>query len=245
MSLDKAFRWISGWKTSVVSYGRYLLKTFWPENLAVIYPLPKLVWPRLALTAARPCLIVISWLGLARAAASVPYLPVGWLWFLGTLVPVIGIVQVGGQALADRYTYFPSIGIFIAVAFGLRELAEQFQIPKIIARRRGSCDSRRVLVLTENQLRYWRDSETLFPHALAVTKDNDVAHLNLGVALEEQRRTGRSAGRISRSPERSHPELYQTHNNIGNLLDNMGKPEAALAEYRKAVQLESETRLFA
>src|SRR5471030_3282750 len=116
-------------ENTVVAYGRYLLKLFWPENLAVIYPLSG-AFPWWQLTLAIAALILISWF--VWRARKFAYLPVGWLWFLGTLVPVIGLVQVGSQALADRYSYFPSIGIFIIVAFGARDLAERFQISKII-----------------------------------------------------------------------------------------------------------------
>jgi len=112
-----------------VAFARYLLKMFWPENLAVIYPMPDKI-PAIVVTASVAILIFISaaaWLLRRRS----PYLIVGWLWFLGTLVPVIGLVQVGGAALADRYTYIPSIGIFIAVTFGACELAGRFQFHKI------------------------------------------------------------------------------------------------------------------
>ena len=107
---------------------RYLLKIFWPADLAIIYPLPEKI-SALTVAAAAAVLIFISaavWLARKRG----PYLLIGWLWFLGTLVPVIGLVQVGGAALADRYTYLPAIGIFIAVVFGLGDLRERFQIPK-------------------------------------------------------------------------------------------------------------------
>ncbi|MGD0253772.1 MAG: tetratricopeptide repeat protein, partial [Verrucomicrobiota bacterium] len=163
---------------------RYLLKMIRPADLAVIYPMPDKI-PALAVAAAVTALILISavaWLVRRRS----PYLLVGWLWFLGTLVPVIGLVQVGGAALADRYTYLPSIGLFIAAAFGLRDLADRFRFLKIPVAVAASLMLAGCLMLTENQLRCWRDSQTLFAHAVAVTKDNDIAHINLGVALEQQ-----------------------------------------------------------
>ncbi len=217
-----------------VAYAGYLQKIFWPDNLAVIYPMPdKISAPAVAVSLA--ILILISataWLRRKRA----PYLAVGWLWFLGMLVPVIGLVQVGGAALADRYTYFPAIGIFFAVTFGALALAEQFHFSKIVPAAAAVLILGACLILTEKQLRYWRDSETLFTHALAVTKNNDIAHINLGFALEEQ---GKSAKALAeyREAARLAPTRFQTHNNLGNLLDALGQPEAAAAEYREAIRL--------
>ena len=136
---------------TIVSYARYLLKLFWPENLAVIYPLPKL-YPLWQLMPAAIALIFISWL--VWRARRFAYLPVGWLWFLGTLVPVIGLVQVGSQAMADRYSYFPSIGIFIAVAFGARDLANRLQISKATTAVTAVSILGICLILTERQLSF-------------------------------------------------------------------------------------------
>ena len=222
-------------ENSLVSYGRYLLKLFWPENLAVLYPLPgHFPWWQLALAAVP--VIAISWFAW-RWRHRFAYLPVGWLWFLGTLVPVIGIVQVGSQALADRYTYFPSIGIFIAVAFGARDLASRFQISKTIARISAASVLAACLVLMEKQLSYWSDDESLFRHAVAATRDNEVAHLNLGVALERQ---GRDAEAVAEYREalRIYPKSSDTHNNLANLFDTMGETNAALAEYQEAIRLD-------
>ncbi len=222
-------------ENSLVSYGRYLLKLFWPEKLAVLYPLPgHFPWWQLALAAA--ALIAISWFAW-RGRSRFAYLPVGWLWFLGTLVPVIGLVQVGSQALADRYTYFPSVGIFIIVAFGARDLANRFQISKIIIAIAAASVLAACLVLMEKQLSYWSDDESLFRHAVAVTRDNEVAHLNLGVALERQ---GRDAEAVAEYREalKIYPKSSETHNNLANLLDTMDETNAALAEYQEAIRLD-------
>jgi protein O-mannosyl-transferase len=220
---------------SVIAYGRYLLKMVWPVNLAVIYPLPNhLSWMYAAAATSTAALLIISWL-VWRAARTFPYLLVGWLWFLGTLIPVIGLVQVGSAALADRYTYFPAIGIFIAVVFGFCEAAQRFHFPKIILPAAAILILGACLFLMEKQLSYWRDSESLFRHALAVTKDNHVAHVNLGVALDVQ-------GRFDEALEQYHaaeqlaPELYHIHNNIANILDKLGRPAEAVVEYREAVR---------
>ena len=217
-----------------VAVVRYLFKMVWPADLAVIYPMPDRI-PALAVVAAASILVFLSlaaWLARRRS----PYWLVGWLWFLGTLVPVIGFVQVGGAALADRYTYLPSIGLFIAAAFGLRDLASRFCFLKVPAAVVAGLLLAGCVVITENQLRYWHDSQSLFAHAVAVTKDNDIAHTNLGVALEQQGRWDEALAEY-RLAERLAPERYQIRNNLGNLLANMGKTSEALAEYREAVRL--------
>jgi tetratricopeptide (TPR) repeat protein len=221
---------------ALVSYGFYLLKMVWPVGLAVFYPMSDhLTRILMAATASAVVLVIISsfvW----RAGRARAYLPVGWLWFLGTLVPVIGFVQVGGAALADRYTYIPSIGVFIAVTFGVCDLADRFQFPKKAIATAAALILATCLILTENQLRYWHDSETLFAHALAVTKNNHVAHVNLGVALEQKGKLNEALAEY-RAAEQLAPELYHIHNNLGNLLDNLGHPNKALTEYRWAVLL--------
>ena len=203
----------------------------WPVGLAVFYPLPEhLTWYCMAATASAVVLVIISVLSGGRDG-RMPYLLVGWLWFLGTLVPVIGLVQVGSAAMADRYTYFPLIGVFIAVTFGVCDLADRFQFPKKAIATAAVLILATCLILTENQLRYWHDSETLFAHALAVTKNNHVAHINLGVALEQKGELNEALAEY-RAAEQLAPELYHIHNNLGNLLDNLGHPNKALVEYR-------------
>ena len=219
-----------------VAYVAYLSKLFWPTNLAVIYPMPSdFQLPPMKGALAVAILIFISaavWLNRKRA----PYLPVGWLWFLGTLVPVIGLVQVGAQAFADRYTYFPAVGLYLMVAFGVYDLVSRCQIPKAVVAVLGTLILAACLARTNDQLRYWQDSEILFRHALEVTKDNYIAHINLGVALELEGRPDKAIVEY-RAAEAIAPDRYQIHNNLGNGLDHLGKPEEALAEYREAVRL--------
>ncbi len=166
---------------ALISYVRYLGKVFWPEGLAVIYPFPH-SWPiELSLGAALLLLglsAVVLW-QLKRA----PYLATGWFWFIGTLLPVIGLIQVGGQAMADRYTYIPSIGLFVMIVWALAE------IPGRWPSGRGWLAAGAVIlaaacgVATWHQLTFWKNSRSLFEHALAVTRDNAVAENNFGVIL--------------------------------------------------------------
>jgi tetratricopeptide (TPR) repeat protein len=217
-----------------VATASYLWKIFWPSRLAVIYPIREISAPVAVLAVAMLVFISVAvWFARKKS----PCWLFGWLWFLGTLVPVIGLVQIGSAALADRYTYIPSIGIFIAVVFGLQDLLGRFQIPKIIFPTATAFILVACVVLTEKQLRYWRDSETLFRHTLAVTKNNDVAHIDLGVALDQQNKTAEALAEY-REAARLNPDRYQVHNNIAILLDKLGRPAEALAEYREAIRLD-------
>jgi tetratricopeptide (TPR) repeat protein len=221
---------------ALISYEQYLAKMIWPWPLAVFYPLPNhLSWIQPMVPTAAAVLGILSWL-IWRTRRQCPYLLVGWLWFLVTLVPVIGLVQVGGAAMADRFTYFPLIGIFIAITFGIFDLANRFQFPQKVIATAAVLILAICLILTENQLRYWHDSETLFAHALAVTKNNHIAHTNLGVTLEQKGELNEALAEY-RAAEQLAPELYEIHNNLGNLLNNLGHPNEALVEYRWAVLL--------
>src|SRR5205823_1731008 len=143
------------------SYAKYLLLTFWPNDLAVYYPLPPTGIPVWGIIGAAFLLIGISAFCFSQRRIR-PYLVIGWLWFLGTLVPVIGVVQVGGQTMADRYFYIPSIGLFIAVVFGLADIAKSCRVaPSLSAGMAGGV----LLILgglTNAQIQRWRDSFTLF-----------------------------------------------------------------------------------
>ncbi|HEV2456441.1 MAG TPA: tetratricopeptide repeat protein, partial [Verrucomicrobiae bacterium] len=162
------------------AYERYLAKVLWPSELAIVYPLPEHGLILLAVQSG--ILLFLCSMLFVVLARRLPYLFVGWFWFLGILVPVIGIVQVGAASMADRYTYVPSIGLFIAVAWGLESLVRSprgkmlLTVAAIAAL--GAC-----VVLTSMQITFWRNSITLFRHALAVTTDNYVACACLGQAL--------------------------------------------------------------
>ncbi len=220
-------------ENSLVAYSDYLLKIFWPADLAFFYPL---VAPSFtAIAAAMVFLLAISFFSW-RARRSFPYVTVGWLWFLGTLVPVIGIVQVGEQAMADRYSYFPAVGIFIIVAFGGWDLAVRFPSAKTALATTAVLILAGCVLATENQLRYWRTDETLFAHAIAVTKNNEIAHINLGVVYEKQGRTAEAMKEYREALE-INPRRANNYNNIGDLLDEAGEPDKALAEYQTALRL--------
>jgi hypothetical protein len=153
-------------ENALAAYGGYLWKMIWPSNLAIFYPFQSpLPWSSLAESAVVLVGVsIIAW----RERKSGPWLATGWLWYLVTLLPVIGLVQVGGQAMADRYTYFPLIGIFLAVTFSFSALAEQFAFMRKWVAVAAVLILGMCVLLTEKQLRYWHDTESLFSHSVAV-----------------------------------------------------------------------------
>jgi tetratricopeptide (TPR) repeat protein len=165
-----------------------------------------------------------------------PYLLFGWLWFLGTLMPVIGLVQVGGQAMADRYTYLPSIGFFMAVVFLVRDFFAKIQLPEKFTISLAAVILLVCMALTEWQLQFWRNSETLFRRAIAVTRNNDVALIDLGVALDVQRRFDEALV-FYRQAEALDSTHFQLHNNLGNILGILGQHTDALDEYAQALAM--------
>jgi tetratricopeptide (TPR) repeat protein len=165
---------------ALVSYAKYLQLTFWPNDLAVYYPFAGIrAWQ---IIGAALLLIGISMFCFLQRK-SAPYLIVGWLWFLGTLVPVIGLVQVGGQIMADRYFYIPSIGLFIALVFGLADIARDWRVAPAISAGIAGVLLLVLATLTNAQIQRWRNSFTLFEHTLAVTPPNLRIEHNLGIAL--------------------------------------------------------------
>jgi len=166
---------------ALLAYASYLGKLFVPIDLALPYPLTDVAAGTALLSFALLAAITVV---VIRARRAAPYLLVGWLWFLGTLLPVIGIVAIGTQSMADRYTYFSYIGLFIAIAFGIAELAQRRRIPRTVIAIGASIVIALCALTAAHQLRYWVNSETLFTHALAVTRDNPTAEYNLGQALE-------------------------------------------------------------
>jgi protein O-mannosyl-transferase len=223
-------------QNALIAYARYLLDTVWPLNLAVLYPLPRHVHLiHAAAAAATVGLLMLSWFAW-RARTRYPYVIIGWLWFLGTLVPVIGLVKVGSAALADRYTYFPLIGIFLIAAFGARDLAARFPFMKKLLSAAAILILAACVGLTERQLTFWRDSETLFRRDLAVATDNASAHINLGAALEMSGRETEALAEY-REAARLADDSVNAHFNLGNLLTKMNQPAEALPEFARAIAL--------
>jgi tetratricopeptide (TPR) repeat protein len=219
---------------AALSYIAYLGKTIWPAHLAAYYPYASPVpWGRVAMNV---LLIALLTVGALIARKRFPYVFVGWFWYLGTLIPAIGIVQVGTQAMADRYTYIPLIGIFLLAAWGLGD----------IVRWRGSLQRVSVgaaaavialwTVLTRAQVRHWESSMTLWTHALQVTSNNYAAHTYMGNALAVQ---GDLADALAHYDEaiRIRPDYAEAHNNMGPALAAEGRIDDAIAHFTEAIRL--------
>lgn len=235
---------------ALVSYVAYLVKLLWPSGLAVIYPFeaPLPTWQVLGAAVFLVTASVVAVWGMRRS----PYLLVGWLWYVGTLVPVIGLVQYGSHAMADRYTYVPSIGMFIIAAWGIPDLLRRWR------RRRVACAVAAVVaiaayaIVTSLQLRHWRDSISLFQHTLSVTHNNAVAELHLGAALlaQGQRDEGlrhlADGERLNRETEEQHyarvlrsdPTSSEAHVKLARLLADGGDVDGAATHYREALRLD-------
>ncbi len=232
---------------AVLAYARYLAHAFWPTKLAVFYPHAAVVDPEAArlvpaLIATLVLLLVSAWAwarARSRAPGSGPALLVGWLWFLGTLVPVIGAVQVGGQALADRYAYLPLIGIQLAVVFGAAELVARRPVLRPLATAAAAAALVACLVLTHRQVAVWRDTVTLFEHALVVTERNYVAHVNLGRMYGHAERIDQARVHFEEAV-RLVPDFYEARVNLGWALYLSGETERARAELEVAVRLQPE-----
>src|SRR5207249_2084543 len=168
---------------ALVSYAKYLLLAFWPNALAVNYPFQEAAIPPWQIIGAALLLVAITAFCFFQARKHAGYLIVGWLWFLGTLVPVIGLVQVGGQTMADRYFYIPSIGLFIAIVFGLADIAERRRVPPWVGAAIANVVVLVLATLSNAQIHRWTDSFTLFKHTLAVTPSNHAIENFLVFAL--------------------------------------------------------------
>jgi protein O-mannosyl-transferase len=219
---------------ALVSYCRYLGKLFWPADLAVFYPHPG-YWPLTEVLLAGGTIAGISVLLWAQRRRS-PFLLMGWLWFVGTLLPVIGLVQVGDQALADRYTYLPSLGVLILAVWGTAELTRDWQHRAPALSVAGSVAVMVCLALTRQQIAYWQNSETLFGRALEVTENNYLAHNNLGNALHKK---GQRDEAIAHYQEaiRLNPGFALAHDNLGNALDEKGEADEAIRHFQEAIRL--------
>jgi tetratricopeptide (TPR) repeat protein len=219
-----------------IAYFAYIKKMFWPTDLAVLYPTTlhfRAWWVAPALG-----LIALSILAF-RAAKRQPYITVGWFWYLGTLVPVIGLVQVGKQAMADRYTYIPSIGLLIVVVFGLANAAGSRPERNTILATVGGLAVGACIWLTSVQLGYWSSSEALWEHTISITTDNSMALLNLGDALL-------NAGKVDEATKRYfealriEPQSAEAHYGLGLTFTKSGRANDAIAHFDEALRLARE-----
>jgi Tfp pilus assembly protein PilF len=220
---------------ALVSYVAYIGKMLWPARLAAFYPyvgsLPgwRVAGASLGLIAVS---VAVLWMGMRR-----PYLPVGWFWYLGTLVPVIGLVQVGSQPLADRYTYLPLIGLFIMVSWGVPELLIRWPLARIALPAAAVVVISGCAFTARAQVRNWESSTALWTHALEVTKGNYLAYNNLGNVLAKQGKFDDAAAQYTEAL-RIKPDYAFAHNNLGRALTSQGKIGEAIEHYSEALRIE-------
>jgi len=221
---------------ALVSYIKYLGKIFWPSHLALLYPHPGKQIPVWQIVGAIALLAAISVI-VIRLAGRRRYLLVGWLWYLGSLVPVIGLVQVGIQAMSDRYTYIPSIGIFIMLFWSLHELLPQGQYRKVAAAIPAVLVFSILIYVTRLQVSHWQNSITLCSHSVQVTKNNYFMHYNLAGEYRARGQFDQAVDEYRKVLEIT-PENFAAYNNLAVTLAMQGKFDEAIHHFKEAIRID-------
>lgn len=227
--------WAKGVR-AVVSYGVYLQKMVWPADLAIIYPF-SLYAPSALQTALSTGALLLITAGVIWLRRSCPYLLSGWLWFLVTLLPVIGLVQIGQHSVADRYTYIPLIGPFIMLAWGVPQVLRRWRVPDAVSGVLAVAVLLTLAITTSLQLRHWKNSATVFSHAIAVTDGNWVAHNNLGLYVLNEGKVDEAISHFKQSIA-AKPSYVIAHVNLGVALYRTGDVAGALKSLSMALTLE-------
>ena len=229
-------------ENAVYAYAKYIWNAFWPTRLAVFYPHPAYSLTRVQLALASLFLIAIS--ALVWQFRSRRYLVVGWFWYLGTLVPVIGLVQVGDQAMADRYAYVPLLGIFLMAVWGLADLADSWQVS---TRPRAAVSAVCLIILivfSWRQIGYWRSNEALWAHTVAATGDNVYAEINLGATLLQAGRADLALPHFEHAAK-INPKDPGTHLNMGASYAAFGRNQEAIEQYKIALPMIRDPKITA
>jgi protein O-mannosyl-transferase len=221
---------------AVVSYVLYIWQMLWPVNLAVFYPHPENRLPDWEIVS---CLLLLTCItaGAIALRKQRPYFITGWLWYLGMLVPVIGLVQVGWQGRADRYTYLPQVGLYIAATWGVADLTALYRHQRSIVSTAAVLVIGALTLCAWVQTSYWRNSETLFRHALAVTTNNDVAENNLGIVFLGQGKVDEAISLLQSAVD-LRPDNSPAHENLAKGLLQKGQVADALIHYGKLLELQ-------
>ena len=220
---------------ALVAYAAYIGQMVWPVGMAPFYPYPG-HWSVARVGLSLLLLGVIS-AGVRAGWRRRPWLLVGWLWYLGMLVPVIGFIQVGGAARADRYTYLPQIGLYLMVGWGAVDLCGGRWWRRVVAGFAAATILAGLLAEARRQTTFWQDSLTLWTHTIDCTSDNHIAHNNLGVALAGQGRLAEAVAEYQQTLEIK-PDYATAHNNLGLALAAQGKPAEAVPHYERALELQ-------
>ncbi len=227
-------------ETALTSYVRYVGIAVWPSKLAVLYPHPTGLFPAWQVAAVALVLLGATAIAVWQRCER-PWLVVGWLWFLGSMLPMIGLVQVGAHALADRFAYIPFIGLFIAGVWLVSEAAPRISPSRTAQVAIASAVLLGYSAVTYGQMEYWRDSYSLFAHAIQVTDANPIAEGNLGSALMEVQRPDLAEAHLERAV-RLMPTLSTAHYNLGTLLQRKNELDRAQQEYQLALKYGSDER---
>jgi Tfp pilus assembly protein PilF len=219
---------------SLIAYVCYLGKMIWPANLAIIYPHPVMVPPWQVLGASA-LLTVITFI-VIWTTKRLPYLTVGWFWYIGTLIPVIGLVQVGMQSMADRFTYIPLIGLLFIVAWGIPDALKKTHYRHWITGIAALLVIAVLSVCTWKQLQLWQNDLILFEHTLKHTRNNPVAERYLGIAFSRQGKLDIAMRHLTRAIE-IYPHDEEVHLIMGNLYTSLDKKEEAIAHYKEAIRI--------
>lgn len=219
---------------ALVSYVLYIKQMFCPMDLAVFYPRPR-GWDAWQVAAASCLLLAVSALAL-RFRKDYPYLMVGWFWYLFTLVPVIGLVQIGSHAIADRYTYVSLIGLFLILSWGIPDGLRMLPYRKYLLSAGALLIMGIMMHLTWKQVQVWQSPQTLFQHALSVTENNFIAHNNLGAALSREGKTTEAIDHFQRAIAID-PKYAEAYFNMGVALADLGRYEEAMSHYAAALSL--------
>lgn len=236
MNFDYGVSAASRLGNALVSYGRYVGNLFWPSDLCAIYPHPGR-WPVTTIAGSALFVLLVSgWV--IRDARRHPYLVVGWLWFLGLLLPTIGLLQVGSQAMADRFVYLPIVGLFIMVVWGFADLLASAYRRRTMGAVLAVSAVAGCVAVTSLQLRHWKNSVALYERAIAVTENNFVAHSNLGYTLEKQGDVDRAMAHLAQALK-IRPDFVEARYQMGLILGRVQGPAEAVAQYREVIRLDA------
>jgi tetratricopeptide (TPR) repeat protein len=219
---------------ALIAYAVYIGKMLWPCELSVLYPHPEAVqlWEAVG-SGFLLTLLSIMFIMMIRRR---PYLAAGWLWYLISLIPVIGLVQVGAQSMADRYTYVPLIGLFVIIAWGVFDLLKNRRLKKVALTTSAGLVILSLMICTWRQVRYWKDSLSLFEHALTVTDNNWTIHNTMGTVLMNQGEFQEAIGHFNEAI-RIYPEYAEAHLNLGVAKERQGLWKEAIDHYSEALKL--------
>jgi len=219
-----------------VSYVSYVVKAVWPRNLSAFYPHPGNTLPAWQPIGAAFLIIGVSFLAI-RKLRQYPYIAVGLFWYLGTLIPVIGFVQIGKQAMADRYTYIPLIGFFIMVAWGASDIFKKRRYRKNLLFLASGITLSALMICTWFQIRHWQNSKVLFENALRVTQNNSVAHYGLGIALSEQGKLDEAILHYSKALQID-PRYDRVYNHFAIAMARKGNIKEAIVLLRQGLKID-------